>query len=358
MALRFIDSVQHYGTTIPGVLQRKWTNVSGVGVQLTGGRRANGPCLNGVGGGNGIWKTLTHQSRYVIGAAIQNFNAGSLLGFANNQTIVAFLQPNNDNTLSVKGGTNGAILGSSTLAVSNISEWHYYEIDCTFGEAGTNVTCTATVWVDSSIFISTSGTLALPYAQLIDGSATVNQVGVYPNGGNTPGGVLAQDFYCVDATNTDANGYSTTNTAHLGDVEIDALFPDADVTTNWGSFGGDGTHAYTCVDDTPGPDDDTSYVYTTATGSSEAFNYQPISTFTGTIIGAQYLVCVKKTAEGERVIELTVGGNPVKTIEYQGTSNYLSDYYTYFIASLDTDNGVAWTPTVFDAEVFGITLQT
>lgn len=349
MALRFIDSVQHYGTAISGVLQRKWTNVSGVGVQLTGGRRGNGPCLNG----NGIiYKTLTHQNRYIVGAAFQGFNSVSYIGFANNQTVVAYLQLNNDSTLSIKGGTNGAVVGTSTLAVSNVAEWHYYEADMTFGAAGTNVSCTATVWVDSYPFFSCSGTLALPYAELIDGQPTVNQVGL--NLSNN----LAMDFYCVDGTGTDINGNSTTNTAHLGDVEIDAVFPDADVTTNWGSFGGDGTHAYTCVNDTPGPDDDSSYVYTTATGSSETFHYQPISTFTGTILGAQYLVCVKKTAEGARAVTLTVGGTPVKTIEYQGTSNFLADYYTYFIAPLDSDNGTPWTPSVFDGEVFGITLAT
>ena len=67
------------------------------------------------------------------------------------------------------------------------------------------------------------------------------------------------DIYVVDTSDTDINGHPTTNNTNLGDVEIDALFPDQDITTGWGSFGGDGTHAYTCVNETA-PDDDTSYV--------------------------------------------------------------------------------------------------
>lgn len=349
MALRFIDSAAHYGTSVSGVLQRKWTNVNAVGPSLTGGRRSNGPCLVCNGGGY-LWKTLTHQNRYILGAAFKNQNF--TLGVASNQEVIAYIRPNNDATLSICCATSGQSLANSALAVADPNSWHYYEIDVALGASGTLVTCTATVWVDGYEFVSCAGTTSLPYGALIDGQPTANQVGM------TLGVTTFQDFYAIDGSSTDVNGHSSTNTAALGDVEIDALFPDADVTTQWGSFGGDGTHAYTCVDDQPGPDDDTSYVYTTATGSSEAFNYQPISTFTGTIIGAQYLACVKKTAEGVRVIALTVGGSNVKTIEYQGTSNFLSDYYTYFIAPLDTDNGTAWTPAVFNGEVFGITLQT
>jgi len=346
MALRFIDSMGHYGTAT--TVQRKWSNVALVGFQPSGGRR-NAAYLTYTGGV--LLKTLTHQTRYIQGAAIKYAGEGPSLSVSNDTRIIAYLNLNNDNTISIYGG-NGENLGVSANAVADPSSFHYYEFDCTVGAAGNLISIVGIARVDNNQVLTVTGTTTITASNLIDGMATVNQVG-FQGGANFD----VMDYYCLDTSATDINGYSTTNTMFLGDVEIDALFPGTDTTTQWGSFGGDGTHAYTCVNETP-PDDDTSYVFTTATGSSEAFIYQPISTFTGTIIGAQYLVCAKKTAEGNRVVAMTVGGTNVKTIEFQGTSAWLSDYYIYYIAPLDSDNGTPWTTAVFDAEKFGITLQT
>ena len=41
------------------------------------------------------------------------------------------------------------------------------------------------------------------------------------------------------------------------------------------------------------------------------------------------------------------------SIEFAGTSNYLGDFYTYYVVPLDSDFGVAWTTAVFNTETFG-----
>ena len=66
MALRFIDSMQHYNSA--GIV-RKWTGQSFASWNASGGRR-NQPFLSGAG--VNLFKTLTHQPRYIEGMAIKS----------------------------------------------------------------------------------------------------------------------------------------------------------------------------------------------------------------------------------------------------------------------------------------------
>jgi hypothetical protein len=353
MALRFIDSAQHYAT---GQAQRKWTFDSGVTVVSSGGDR-NSAYLHVTG--NALLKTLTQQSTYITG-----FRAQISPGVGNFMTILAqggtmgAAYLNDDATISINAGNTQ--IYTSTLAVSDSLNWHYYEIwwtasgivNATF--TGSN-TLTGTLWVDSALWGTFSGVSNLAYYPWYNQGQTVAMFNQFGPASAQNAEFNMMDIYVIDTNTKDINNNTTTLTANLGDVEIDALFPDDDITTGWGSFGGDGTHAYTCVDETT-PDDDTSYVFTTATAAEEVFEYQPISSFTGTILGAQYLVCAKKTAEGSREIDMTWNGNDLVTSNFLGVVNYLSDYYIYYIAPMDSALGTAWTTAIFNSSQFGVTL--
>lgn len=355
--LRFIDSGgQHYVTATSGanqyLLLRKWT-VSNSEVVNNGSGRRGAPFI----GNQGAFKTLTQNNNWILGAAMA-LNGGTqanLHQVQNNGQSVAQLGLNSDFTLTVS--LSGHNIFTSTLSVTDASTWHYYEVAWFLSGTGSqNGTCSGSLWVDGDLWGTFSGTSPAVGSNYINGSFTANQVGF-------GGQCVVMDYYALDTAGTDINGFTTTLTTRLGDVQVTALLPAADVTTNWGSFGGDGTHAYTCVNDLTGgfssPDDDTSYVDSTSTGSSEAFTYQSISTFTGTIFGAQYSVCAKKTAEGSREIALVVGTTTVNTENFQGTANYLSDYYVYYIAPLDVNpngTGTPWTVANYDSQTFGVTL--
>lgn len=347
MALKFIDSMAHYGTNLSTVFERKWTNVNLVSWEASGGRR-NAPYLNIFGGG--LLKTIARGTHFIQGAAIGNvIIPGPMLTLAINVSSVVSLNLNDDATISVLGGT--VELGKSGFAVTDVTAFHYYEMDATIGAAGGTYTATATIVVDGFTFGTFSGATNVPTSLDFSASNSVNGIGFLTNGTYS-----VMDYYCIDTSNTDINGNATTNTALLGDVEIDALFPATDVTTGWGTVGGDGTHAYSVINQSPSGDD-SDYVYTTNTNTtSEGFNYQSIASFSGTILGAQYLVCARKDAEGTRVIAMTVGANTCTSINFLATTQYLSDYYVYFITPLDTDFGTTWTDAVYDAEVFGFTL--
>ena len=350
MALRFIDSVGHYGATLLSQ-QRKWTIIS-AGYSGSGGRR-NAAYLT-IPGGAGILKTLTHTNCYIQGAAIQatpgaSVLGGRLLSLCNDRVELISVGFNADATLSLWIG--GTQTGLSALAVADPTSWHYYEMWGIIGQSGGNITGTATIMVDGNNILTGSGNTTLATSGLVSQSATANQVGIIG-----AGGLNFMDYYCCDTATTDINGITgSVNTTFVGDCAIESLFPAADITTQWGSYGGDGTHAYSCVNE-PAADDDTSYVLTSHTSSSEAFTYQPITGFNGTLIGAQYLACCRKDAEGSRVFSMQAGGSNCKTNEFLAVNQYLSDYYVYYIAPLDTLFGTAWTTGVYNTTTFQVEL--
>lgn len=366
--LRFIDSGgQHYinaqGGATQFILLRKWT-IAQCDVLNNGSGRRGDPYI----GAGGALKTLTQGNNWILGAAMQ-LTGGTQAGLHSIQNCgngVADLVLNSDFTLSVKlSGGGASTIFTSTLSVTDASTWHYYEVAWFLSGTGTqNGTLTGSLWVDGDLWGTYSGTSPATGSDYINGSYTANQVGF-------SGGCNVMDYYALDTVGTDINGYTTTNTKRWGDVQVIALLPITDVTTNWSQFGGTSGTANTAVSDFvstsegtfSSPDDDTSYVYSSSTGQSEAFNYQSISTFTGTIFGAQYSVCAKKTAEGSREIALTVGTSTVNTENFLGPTNYLSDYYVYYIAPLDsipgtggTGTGTPWTIANYDSETFGVTL--
>ena len=348
MALRFLDSAgQHYLNGTSGATQylvlRKWT-ISGSEVTPTGGRR-NEPYL----GAGGAMKTLTQNDNWILGAAYQlNGGQATLHQVQNAGNAIAQLHLNVDYTLSVI--LNNTTIFTSTLSVTDASTWHYYEVAWFMSGVGTALgTLTGSLWVDGDLWGTYSGNALSTGGDYINGSFTANMVGF---GGNCN----MMDYYAVDTNATDINGLTTTNTARWGDIQIMALFPATSVTTGWGTVGGDGTNAWSCVNE-DSPDDDTSYVYSSSTTSSEVFNYQSISTFTGTILGAQYSVCAKKTAEGSREIAMTLGTATLNSENFLGAANYLSDYYVYYICPLDSNLGTGWTVANYDSAQFGVTLS-
>ena len=135
-----------------------------------------------------------------------------------------------------------------------------------------------------------------------------------------------------------------------GDVEISAVFPDADITTQWSSTG---TPHYSQINEHI-PDGDSSYISSNTAGQVDAFNFQPLSPFTGTVIGIHYLAFARKDDEGSRTFTLLVSGvEPVGCPAFSPSDDYI--YFT-FAMDADPDTGAAWTPTSFNSKVFGVKL--
>lgn len=353
MALDFIDSAAHSGNGVGQIpVSRKWTSFSGASYVSTPSRVA-GSSIALVGS---IAKTLAYKSERWMGGAYyfpNSASAGVICGFFSGGKGLAYLKIEVDRTVSIYSGDNNVVLfnSGSIHLVFTSDKFHYVEFHCALS-GSTPVVVTCGFKIDGQVWASgASGNTAYNTTDLFSGAATMNQITWdAPVGGSFTSFLC--DVYCVNADSTDINGHSTTLNTYLGDVSITANVAISDHTTNWTPSAG--SSHFALVDEIP-PDDDTTYISSSTTTQLDDFKFQQLTGFTGTLLGAQLLVYAKKDAEGSRTIEGTVGGTA--QANDNGTQQYLSDYYDYYIFPLDSDNGTAWTAAVYNAEYFGVLLS-
>lgn len=344
MALRFVDSFDHYATAN---ISQKWTSVNALTVVV--GRHGNGLSGNG-----NVTKTLDPQSTWTVGFAMKNpgqsggaspmyqlysLTAGGAI------SLLVQVQINLDESVSV-------ITPSGVIGVSPAYDWsgfHYIELQ-------TTLTGTATITASCNLRINTetvvTGALGVGFgaSSLAWNAAKANVHFFSP----------AHDGIMDDLYITDGNG--GTNTGFVGDVTIGVVYPNGDVTVNWTGTGSSTATHYLNINGT-NPDDDTSYEYSTNTGSMDLFDWQDIAAFSGTVKGVQYSLYARKDDEGARVINMVEGTTGTHTLTNAITSRtdiYLNDNYDYHHLCLDTSptTGTGWTVADFNAARFGFVVGT
>ena len=364
MALEFIDSCGMMGAYSSDSAQapttyRKYTlgqNCYGGAAQSFQIRRSGSFSLRLEGGS--AYKTLQYKDTRIVGCACYIPNHGStgsrggIIGFSSGGTALATLYLEPDNSLTILSEPNGVVVfnSGSVPYYLTIGQYHYFEISCALSGA-TPITGTFTLKIDGNTIASAvSNSLGINASSLLSGAATMNEFGLILNSLATP--TYYQDIYVLNSDTTDINGHTTTLDTFLGDVEIDAIFPDADASPNDFTQGAGGfTYNYQFVAGNPATDD-SSYLYDDTVTDGEDYNMTPITGFTGTLLGAQLCVYARKDAEGSRAFEALLNATPIANLF--GTNQYLYDWYDYFLYPLDSDNGSAWTPALFNAADFGV----
>lgn len=360
MAMNFIESAAHYGNGGSGTVSitTDWTVASNANPDTTHVGES-GISFALIGNGSIALKSLSYTAERFWGFRVylpSNLAGGSgggiwACGSGNVQQLV-YLTLESDSSLSLRvaGGGVAWNSGAASSLYLSLNTFHYIEVHIALG-GSEPLTYTAGIRVDTNVWASglTGNINGVNASGLLCNAAKMNTFSFGSQGTAT---AWYCDIYAVDTNTTDLNGNATTLTGYLGDVSIVPMVPDADVTTQW--TGNEAGPHYALVDEIP-PDDDTTYVYSDTVGQIDDYNMTPITGFSGTIFGAQLLIYAKKDAEGERTIKGLVGGTAQNNIA--GLEQYLSDYYLYYVFPLDTDNGTAWTPTVFNAESFGESLS-
>lgn len=345
MALRFCDSFDHYVTAN---VTQKWTSNSGA--SIVPGRHGNG-----IGGNANIFKTLDFQNRWIIGFAAKGIGQASnantvysvqaLTASGSLQSLVSIVK-NLDSSLSLSTPTG--LIG--TTPAFDWSGYHFIELDLALSGTAT-ITASATMRVNTESLVVGARSCGVVVTDIATGAAEANVHLFSPQFS----GVLDDIYIC------DGNG--GVNDSFMGDVKISVIRPNGDNVTQWtGTTTGTATTHFTDVNDI-NPDDDNSYVYSTATGSMELYDWEDISAFTGTIKGVQYSVYARKDEEGARVIRLVEGTTGTNTITNSVSGKvdiYLNDNYDYHHVPLDTSptTGTGWTVTDFNADRFGYIVGT
>lgn len=342
--LKFLDSFEHYASAN---LLQKWT-FGGASI-VPGGRNGNGLQI---GAGAFVQKTLPYADEWIIGFAcnlsvVSTVTSLCYIGApAVNHTglTLGVLTLEADATLSFYGGTThiaGNTAGTLTL---HANTWYYIEIKAKFS-GSTPIQCQVDVKVNGQTVISNAGvTTGINASDLIIGSASADYFGF--SGQITTGHITFDDVYVLDGT----AGTTVHNNDFLGDIRILAIYPRADVTTDWTPIG-PGTDHYQRVNEHI-PDDDTTYIKSGNPNDIDDYLFDLVSSFTGTIPGAQFLVYARKDDEGTRSIKHTVDQSVGTFPEV-----FLADLYVYYHVPMDSKpGGAGWTPALFNGTAFGVKL--
>lgn len=341
MALRFVDSMAHYSQT---QLQagRKYGSTNGVQINATGGRRTN-PCLRVTGWNTPLTLILDQQPTWIQGWA---WKLGSIPGSGGLNdhfldiydagTLQCFFHMNTDGTISGYRG-NGTLLGTSAGVIPSGS-YVYIEFKVTI-HASAGVMA---IRVNGVSFLNLTGKNTQ-----MSGNATANKFVYYQNPSFAPGVTTDwHDFYVCDGTGSVNNDF-------LGDIRVDATFPNA-AGTNSAWTPNSAVANYTTVDENPATDD-TDYNSSSTAGNKDTYNYPAIPPSAGTVFGVVVQSTVRKDDAGSRTTRaLVLQGGTV----YNGATLGVGDTYAIQTEIFEQDPNTAapWTVAGVNSAEYGLEL--
>ncbi len=323
MALRFVDSFDHYATA--DILTKYTTKVadsgaSGVtigafGRNSTSGMRFN-RTTNSSGVANYVTKTIDAQATWIVGLAWKTnlLPAGtaseSIVQFIDVGTLQCDLRFNADGTLSVTRA--GTVLGTTSFSVTTGTFYHI-EIKVTISDASG----VAVVRVNGDTKLSLSGVDTKNTA-----NASANIIRIGQGVGTQNAGLLVtdvDDLYICDGTGSQNNDF-------LGDVRNEALLPTA--AGNYAQWTPSAGSNFQNVDDAT-PNGDTDYNESSTTGQKDSFAFSDLASSNGSIAGVTVHCYAEKTDAGPRSIRFFIrsGGVDYFSPNFALTTAYL--YYSY-----------------------------
>jgi hypothetical protein len=305
MALRFVDSFDHYDDNQIADKYGAQSGVLGSALLITGGKH-----------GNGIQHTGTLESHTIILDAQAEWYVGfwwsgrmvtnnRLVGFLDGATRHMELMPfgGSGTPVTLAAFRNATQVATASLRGTREGVWTWFEVYCKIADSGGR------------------------FKVIQNGEVIIDFTGDTRNGGNASadrlifGGINAgvgsgnwDDLYICDASG------SAPNNTFLGEVRVEALFP----TGNGNSsvlVGSDGnsTNNYLLVDETTSPDS-ADYVESSTPGDKDTYAFGDPTPASGTVFGVQINPWAAKTDAGVRSIVSvarlsgTETDGPVKTL--------------------------------------------
>ncbi len=365
MALRFLDSFDHYATAD---LTDKYTqiiNASGNSwaIGATGARSTNGArastgtnqaqnplavVIGDVSGDTFIcgfrfmqtgafsglrYDTSPDTTRLGPSASFGGSAAEFLFCVRQAGTIHFWVQILTNGQIRVIQG-NGTVLGTTSNALSTGAFYYMsFKVKIADGTSGTvDILVNGVSWLSVSSLDTRNG-----------GSATWDEF-VYGKLVSTAS--ISWDFDDLYLADDSGSGWN----AMKSDVRIDALYPTSNGTTrDWTRS--TGSDDFSLVDETA-PNDDTDYLEAAAAGDLVTMGFPDAPAVGADIYGVQVVVSAKKTDAGSAGHK---GATRIGSTDYLGTEVGLTTGYTFQRQcwDLSPDSGVAWTESEFNAAEFG-----
>lgn len=336
MALRFLDSFDHYATADLG---KKWTSVVGAITVQAAGRRSTSSLRFGA---QGIYLRLSldNQATWIMGAALRfdtypTIALGSafwqVLDGATLQDDVRLLP---DGRVTLYCGTTALVTSTAVLSPDtyNYLEW-LVTIHPTAGVSTLRSNGVVIATVSGANTRSTANSFASAIQMgVITANATANM-------GNSD----ADDLYICDGTG------SAPHNTFLGDCRIDTLFPNAEGSTQQWTPSAAAAHSTLVDEATPNTTD---YVSSSTPTHRELFGLQDLSVVTGTIYGVQLGLAVLKSDAGTRLLKGVIRSGASEAV---GSTVALGTSQTYMVQVQTTDpaTGMVWTDTAVNSVEVG-----
>lgn len=335
MALRFVDSFDHYATA--DVLL-KYNSSSGTPTISAGnGRRSTASFRSATAGV--LIKTLDAQASWVVGfsfkvAALPTLGALVILSLRDAGTTQVDVRLNTDGTMSVT--RNGTNLSTSASALSGATTY-YVEFKATISDAAGSYT----LRVNGGSFTTGSSVDTKNTA-----NASANQIAVGAAGNQSQGNCDIDDLYVCDGTGSANNDF-------LGDVRVDCYMPSGNGNSSQ-LTGSDGnsTDNYALVDEAS-QNGDTDYVQSATSGQKDTYAFTDMSHTPASIFGVQVNMVAKKDDSGNRSICAVTRSGGADT---DGATQALSTSYSVYteIRETDPNTSAAWTRTNLNNAEFGV----
>lgn len=330
MSLIFMDSFDHYETAD---LTRKYSSVAFATINTSTGRRSGGALLCNSGSAR-VDIAVPANDTYIVGAAVRkpNLNAAAqIFTFFETgiQHVLVRIEPGG--RLAAYRGSTANLLTLSDDSFLRENDWFYIEAEVVIGD-GTS----------GSVIVRVNGVQAFDTG----GVDTQNAGTAVCNIIRLAGAADFDDLVIMD------DGGSQNN-AFLGDVQIDALLPDGDGSTNnWTATGAGATNADR-VDESPAIDDDTTFVDTSTDTDQDLYTFGNLPSITGgSTVHAAQAVGTVRTDSGNANVQLLA--RPASTTANGGTHTIGSAYEMVTEVWEDNPDGGAWTDISLDGSEFGI----
>jgi len=322
MALRFLDSFDHYTT-----LTQKWNVAPGSNSIAAAALRTGIAGMRNVNQNDaGPQITLDAQGTWIVGYAYRTNNFTTKLlatTTVDAGTVQGCFTINTDGTLTLRRGVTD-VASSALSLLANV--YYYIEFKHIIG----NVAGTLEVRVDGSVWATFAGDSQQT------ANATASVIMMSQNSG--AGGVANRDFddiYILDGTGL------APNNDYWGSTQIECIVPTGVGNyTNWATLVGAPTH-WQAEDEVP-PDEDTSYIESAVLNQQDTYAMGNITPASATINGIQVLMRARTTLAGAANIARLYRNAGV---DDQGADIVLQTSYNYAreVLGLDPITAAAWT---------------
>jgi hypothetical protein len=224
-----------------------------------------------------------------------------------------------------RGNRTGTVIATTDAGVFNyVAGYYYIEVKITFSNTGSaEVRVNGTTVIDEpSLDTIASGA---------DGWDTITLSGF-------ASGLSFDDLYVLDGSGSELNDF-------LGDVRIDAHYPDGNGTTS-NSTPSTGTNRAATVDETS-PNSDTDYNTVTNVGDKDTLTLGAFANAGATPLAVQTNVFARKTDAGVGSACAVIRHSGT---DYDGATAALNTTYAYFVEAYGLNPaGGLWTETDFNA---------